>query len=127
MTLFPICYRIFSESLEHPITYSGEELRNHWLLEKTEVYGSMIGAFLGPCRVSTTSMVDQEDRLASDFIEAEKMLHFVAEFFGTSLEAAILYQRLFMVRAEKLLQNRNIPAERRGDDLFISGKKLSVS
>lgn len=123
--LGPVEYRILEESL----TYSGKELRPHWGLERTGVYGSLITAFLGPCDVPTAHLVDMEDRLAHDHIRAETMLHFVGEFFGTTLEAGVLYQRLFMNRAERLLREAGMPGIlREGDDLRAKdGGKLSVS
>ena len=114
--------------LDQEITYTGSELRPHWTLEATGVYGSQLVAFMGPCKVPTSNLVDLEDQLNRDFIEAKSMLHIIAEFFGTTLEAGVLYQRLFMVWAERLLLERGVSSIRReGDDLFIENKKLSVS
>jgi hypothetical protein len=124
----PVQFRIIEESVNRPITYTGKELRPHWGLENTGVYGSLLTAFLGPCKVPTEDLVDWEDRLASDHIEAKSMLHILGEFFGTSLEAGVLYQRLAMVWAERLLQEEGVAVTRSGDDLFVEGDhKLSVS
>src|SRR5215470_11434689 len=97
--LGPVAFKI----LEEPITYTGSELRPHWGLERTGVYGSLVTAFIGPCRVPTGHLVDMEDRLASDHIESASMLHVLAELYGTTLEAGVLYQRLFISWAEQLL------------------------
>jgi hypothetical protein len=113
--------------LNELIPYTGLELRPHWGLEKTGIYGPLIVAFRGPCEVPTGHLVDWEDRLANDFIRAKSMLHFIGEFFGTDLEAGVLYQRLFMAAAERLLIDSGLRAVRRGDDLFIDERKLSVS
>ena len=119
--------------LDQPMTYTGKELRPHFGLEKTGVYGSLITAFIGPCEVPTEHLVDWEDRLQQDFIRAEKMLHFVGEFFGTTLEAGVLYQRLFMTWGETLLRREGLAetggaeVRRSGDDLFLGDRKMSVS
>ncbi len=116
------------EILKERITYTGSELRPHWGLEQTKIYGSLLTAFVGPCEVKTGELVDMEDRLASDFIRSKSMLHVIGEFFGTTLEAGVLYQRLLISHAEDRLRLAGWPKiERRGDDLMIGDRKLSVS
>ena len=108
--------------------YTGVELRTHWNLEQTGVYGSLITAFVGGCDVPTAHLVDWEDRLQNDRIYAKKMLHFIGEFFGMGIESAVLHQRLFMVWAERLLREEGFEIVRSGDDLFVNNDlKLSVS
>ncbi len=122
--------------LEHRISYRGPELRPHWVLERTGIYGSALAGFFGPCDVATDKLVDWEDRLANDSIRAELMFHVVGEFFGISLDTGVLCQRLYMVWAETLLVRAGINVRRQGDDLYclgVPGKaydveyKLSVS
>jgi hypothetical protein len=121
-------------------TYTGPELRPHFLLTELKLEGSGIGAFLGPCRVETAHLVDWEDRLANDRIEARRMVHFIGEFFGASLREGVLIQRLFMANVFDTLRER-LEAQgkfgilrRDGDDLFVRDehhekgeRKLSVS
>ena len=114
--------------LDETIAYTGAELRPHWGLERTRVYGSLLTAFVGPCEVATEKLVDMEDRLASDHIRAKSMLHVLGEFFGMGLESGVFCQRLLIAHAETLLRKYGWSAiERKGDDLFVDGKKLSVS
>ncbi len=114
--------------LDKPLFYTGVELRPHWCLEQTGVYGSVITAWVGPCRVATSELVDMEDRLAAERIEAKEMLHFIAEFYGITLEAGVLYQRLFVQWCERLLREAGMQNLRReGDDLLTPHGKLSVS
>lgn len=123
-----------------PRAYSGRELRPHFLLTELGLQGSGIGAFIGNCLVETEHLVDWEDRLAEDRIEARSMVHFIGEFFGASLREGVLIQRLFMaVALESLtdilkdqLRTGSCRLRRDGDDLFWSGtdskeRKLSVS
>lgn len=123
----PVQFRILEETARMPLTYTGRELRPHWGLERTKVYGSLIAAFVGPCDVPTEHLVDMEDRLAADRINSKSMLHLIGEFFGTSLEAGVLYQRLLMVWAERLLNEAGLDVARSGDDLFVGDRKMSVS
>lgn len=122
--------------------YTGVELRPHFLLTEMGLKGSALGAFIGPCRVQTEHLVDWEDRLANDRIEARWMVHFIGEFFGMGLKEGVFAQRLLMslmgeVVNEHLLQSgRPASITRSGDDLFHRSaaaatvdqeRKLSVS
>jgi uncharacterized protein len=113
--------------------YTGVELRPHFLLTELGLKGSGMGAFIGPCQVKTEHLVDWEDRLASDRIEARSMVHFIGEFFGLSLGEGVLRQRLFMailgqsINIELMRLGRPERVLREGDDLFVGDRKLSVS
>ena len=114
--------------------YTGVELRPHFLLTELGLKGSALGAFIGPCRVATEHLVDWEDRLAHDRIEAKSMVHFIGEFFGATLKEGVLRQRLFMAQVGQTLNDellkKGTPEKRLhrdGDDLFSLGRKLSVS
>lgn len=115
-------------------TYEGSELRPHFLLTEFGLKGSAIGAFIGPCSVKTEHLVDWEDRIANDRIEARFMVHFIGEFFGmNSLREAVLLQHLFMsvlcdeINARLLKTGAGELCRRDGDDLFVGERKLSVS
>lgn len=121
----PSLTTLFSKT-ERP--YTGPELRPHFLLTELGLKGSGIGAFIGPCRVETEHLVDWEDRLAQDRIEARRMVHFIGEFFGISLREGVLIQRLFMaVLLDTLKEKLGDRIRRSGDDLFVGDEKLSVS
>lgn len=120
--------------------YTGVELRPHFLLTELGLRGSGLAAFVGPCRVATEHLVDWEDRLASDRIEARSMVHFLGEFFGTSLREGVLRQRLLMAllgqSINERLEENGVASRlgllwRDGDDLFLGkgagARKLSVS
>jgi hypothetical protein len=113
--------------LKQERTYSGKELRPHFLLTELGLKGSALGAFIGPCDVKTENLVDWEDRLAEDRIAARKMIHFIGEFFGLPLREGVLIQRLLMSMMGESLRVRGVEIERDGDDLFVKGRKLSVS
>lgn len=114
------------------LPYTGRELRSHWIRETFGRAGNAIVAFLGPCEVAAQDMVDLDDARAGDGIRAALMLHFIAEHFDTDLERAVLRQRLLVALAfetlrEALAPERRDALSRRGDDLFVGERKLSVS
>ena len=118
--------------MKKQMSYSGDELRPHFLLTQMGLKGSALGSFIGPCSVKTESLVDWEDRIAQDHIEAKMMVHFIGEFFGMTLREGVLAQRLLMAIMgqtlnERLLKMGKAPLRREGDDLFLGTRKLSVS
>jgi len=109
------------------IPYTGPELRPHFILSRFKIEGSSLVAFYGPCRVETAHLVDWEDRLASDHIAAKEMIHFLGEFFGITLREGVWIQRHLVQEAGARLRAHGLDVSRDGDDLFLSGGKLSVS
>jgi hypothetical protein len=122
-----ITVRGISGKTEERIPYHGPELRPHFILSRFRIEGSALVAFRGPCDVKTEHLVDWEDRLQNDSIRAADMVHFLGEFFGITLKEGIWIQRLLVSEVLALLLGRGIRALRSGDDLFVSGKKLTVS
>src|SRR5687767_11584257 len=111
--------RITTKMIDALMPYRGPELRPHFLLENWRISGSAVAGFMGPCEVKTDDLVDWEDRLANDFIRSKMMLHFLGEFFGSSLEEGVLYQRIFMsIAAQEIALLTGERIIRSGDDLF---------
>ncbi len=110
-------------------TYTGVELRPHFLLTELGVRGTGLAAFIGGCWVKTDSMVDWEDRMTGDYIQAKWMVHFIGEFFNMQLGHGVVMQRLLMAMMAETLNERLSGKKiiRQGDDLFYEGRKLSVS
>ena len=57
------------------------------------------------------------------------MLHFLVEHFDTPLPLAVARQRLLVaMTAEEINRSQKLPAlERKGDDLYVGDRKLTVS
>jgi hypothetical protein len=125
-----------------PLNYDGSQLHPHMALELSNQYGSGIVAFTGEALVALSEMVDVEDVRKKAPIYSPSMLHFIGEFFHTSLLQGVWMQRLFMsVVYETLTQlNPHIlhagSFQRHGDDLYwypdgvaelTTRRKLSVS
>lgn len=125
--------QIQTKLISEQMPYTGPELRPHFILQKWNLRGSALAAFIGPCEVKTEHLVDWEDRLEADFIRSKLMAHFLGEFFGISLAEGVLYQRLFMaIAGEEISRATGIKITRSGDDLFWMDpakvqRKLSVS
>jgi uncharacterized protein len=112
-----------------PIPYTGAELRSHWIMEAFDLRGDAVVAFVGACDVEIEHMVDLVDVADRACIRSAQMLHLIVEHFGLPLCEAVLRQRLLVVQACEVLRSvAGMEALRRhGDDLFLDGRKLSVS
>ena len=91
--------------------------------------GNAIVAFIGECEVNLNHMVDIEDVINNEPIYSKKMLNIIEENFNSSLVEMVYKQRL-LVSITKELIKRDYPQTniiRNGDDLYVNGKKLSVS
>lgn len=111
------------------IEYTGAQLRSHWAERNFGIQGDSIVAFIGPCRVAREYMVDLEDLQAEAQIVSKNMLHFIVEHFERDLEKAICRQRLLVSLVQQEINSRSQAHRviRRGDDLFLGDRKLSVS
>jgi hypothetical protein len=113
--------------LDKNFTYTGPELRTHFLYEHG-LKGDGFLSWVGPCEVKVDSMVDMEDRVNKDHIFSELMLHIVGEFFHKDIFYGIFVQRFIAEKAKELLCLKTKKSfVRRGDDVYLEDKKLNVS
>ncbi|MFO1518631.1 MAG: DUF366 family protein [bacterium] len=122
-------YSLTTKFIEKEIPYTGAELRSHFIYDCFDLLGDAAVAFLGPCRVDLGRMVDLEDVKRKSPIYSEKMVHFLAEFFGMDLSRLVLLQRLWVALVFEELTKRKVGKDLRriGDDLYDGKEKLSVS
>ena len=114
---------------EERVDYTGRELRSHWLMERFGMVGDAIAAFTGSCKVTGEDLVDREDFMLGNTVEADRMLHFIVEIFNTGLPGIVFAQRLLCSIVRDLINStcgREV-VDRRGDDLYAGDGKLSVS
>lgn len=109
--------------------YTGAELRSHYVRERARIEGDGVIAFIGPCGVASDRLVDLEDAEAGSSIVSARMLHFIGEHFQCPLREANLRLRLLVSIAAETLGEMapSSKAVRRGDDLFVGDRKLSVA
>ncbi|MFZ5899218.1 MAG: DUF366 family protein [Bacillota bacterium] len=110
------------------INYDGSQLSSLWALRNFNVQGDSIVAFIGACHVDLRSLVDVRDYLDNAPIYSPRMLHFIVEHFTNDLDRTVLCQRLFIAIIKDIVGARGAAGlERRGDDLYVQDRKLSVS
>lgn len=107
--------------------YTGNELAPHWIYKNFHLQGDAIVAFCGECEVKLTEMVDIEDVINDEPIYSKNMLSFIVEHFNIGLVEGVTRQRMLICIIKEELESKGIQVIRKGDDLFVEGKKLSVS
>lgn len=107
--------------------YSGAELRSRWVREQTGLDGDAAAVFQGPCDVPTDRLVDMDDAAAGATIVAAEMAHVIVEHPGCPLPQGVLRQRLLVCILCESLGMRGVSPRREGDDVFVDGRKLTVS
>ena len=113
--------------IEQETKYSGNELAPHWIYKNFKLQGDAIVAFVGECEVKLTEMVDIEDVINDEPIYSKSMLSFIVEHFNIGLVEGVVRQRLLICIIKEELEKSGIKVIRSGDDLFVEGRKLSVS
>lgn len=113
--------------IEEEIKYIGSQLAPHWIYKNFKIQGDAIVAFCGECKVDLAEMVDIEDVINNEPIYSRYMLSFITEQFDVDLIEGVFRQRLLICIIKELLEEMGVFVVRRGDDLMIDGKKLSVS
>ncbi len=115
------------ELIEKEIKYEGWQLVPHWIYKNFKIQGDAIVGFIGECEVKLAEMVDIEDVINNEPIYSKNMLSFITEQFNVELVEGVFRQRLLICTIKEALERRGIKVERSGDDLFVDGKKLTVS
>lgn len=114
--------------IKNPINYDGSQIYSLWGYMETDIQDDSIIGFRGNCNVQIRHMIDLEDKKEEDIIYSTDMLHFIIEHFdSTDLKLIYSRQRFFTCMVAEILAQKNIITSRNGDDLFLDGKKLSVS
>ena len=116
-----------TELLKQEIKYEGWQLAPHWIYKNFKIQGDAMVAFCGECEVKLTEMVDIEDVINDEPIYSKSMLSFISEQFNIGLVEGVYRQRLLICTIKEALEKRGVKVVRSGDDLYVDGKKLTVS
>ncbi|MCZ7358295.1 MAG: DUF366 family protein [Candidatus Methanoperedens sp.] len=117
-------FKILTDTIE----YDGSQIAPLWAYG-IGIKGDSIVCFHGPMDVTFDNMKDIEDRKAGKTIQGDDLIHIIVERFDSpaSMRLAYYMQRLLVVCIRDVLEKHGIETTRNGDDLFVNGKKLTVS
>ena len=108
--------------------YDGSQINPSWAFQEYGIYGSSIITWIGPVNITPDNLKDFAD--VGLEIKSNYMVNFICEFFDqqpTNMRIAYLRQRLLVMIFREILTEKGIPTKREGDDIFVDGRKLSIS
>ena len=110
------------------IDYDGSAIKSHWAYRNFGILGNSLVVFRGRCNVKVEEMIDIEDLRQSKDIKSDDMIHYIIEVFDlvNTLFASTI-QKLFIAKLCEVLGEYGVKTTRKGDDIYVNGKKLSIS
>ncbi|NJE05286.1 DUF366 family protein [Thermococcus sp. M36] len=110
------------------IGYDGSAIQSHWAYRNFGILGNSLIVFRGKCDVKVEEMIDIEDLRQSKEIKSDDMVHYIIEVFDfPNVLLASTLQKLFIAKLCEVLGEYGVKTFRKGDDIYVNGKKLSIS
>ena len=108
--------------------YDGSQINPSWAFQEFGIYGSSIITWIGPVNITPDNLKDFAD--VGLEIKSSNMVNFICEFVDqqpTNMRIAYLRQRLLVMIFKEILTEFGVKTTREGDDIFVDGRKLSIS
>lgn len=119
---------ITHKHVEDIFEYDGSQINPSWAFNEFGIYGSSIITWIGPVDITPDNLKDFAD--VGLEIKSNYMVNFICEFFDqqpTNMRIAYLRQRLLVMIFREILTEKGVKTTREGDDIFVDGRKLSIS
>ena len=119
---------ITHKHVEEIFEYDGSQINPSWAFQEFGIYGSSIITWIGPVNITPDNLKDFAD--VGLEIKSNYMVNFICEFFDqqpTNMRIAYLRQRLLVMIFREILTENGVNSIREGDDIFVDGRKLSIS
>ncbi len=119
---------ITHKHIDEIFEYDGSQIDPSWAFQEFGIYGSSIVTWIGPVNITPDNLKDFAD--VGLEIKSNNMVNFICEFFDqqpTNMRIAYLRQRLLVMIFREILTEYGVVTKREGDDIFVDGRKLSIS
>lgn len=119
---------ITHKHIDEIFEYDGSQIDPSWAFQEFGVYGSSIVTWIGPVNITPDNLKDFAD--VGLEIKSNYMANFICEFFDQqppNMRVAYLRQRLLVMIFREILTEYGVQTSREGDDIFVDGRKLSIS
>ena len=119
---------ITHKHIDEIFEYDGSQINPSWAFQEFGIYGSSIITWIGPVNITPDNLKDFAD--VGLEIKSNYMANFICEFFDQqppNMRIAYLRQRLLVMIFREILTEYGVQTEREGDDIFVDGRKLSIS
>ncbi len=108
--------------------YDGSQINPSWAFREFGIYCSSVVTWIGPVNIAPDNLKDFAD--VGLEIKSNNMVNFICEFFDQqppNIRIAYLRQRLLVMIFREILTEYGIKSTREGDDIYVDGRKLSIS
>ena len=119
---------IVHKHIDEIFEYDGSQIDPSWAFQEFGIYGSSVVTWMGPVNIAADNLKDFAD--VGLEIKSNYMVNFICEFFDQqppNMRIAYLRQRLLVMIFREILTEHGVKTEREGDDIFVDGRKLSIS
>ncbi len=119
---------ITHKHIEDVFEYDGSQINPLWAFREFGIYGSSIVTWIGPVNIVPENLKDFAD--VGLEIKSGNMVNVICEFFDQqppNIRIAYLRQRLLVMIFREVLGEYGVVSAREGDDVYVSGRKLSIS
>ena len=119
---------ITHKHIDEIFEYDGSQINPSWAFQEFGIYGSSVITWIGPVNITPDNLKDFAD--VGLEIKSNYMVNFICEFFEqqpTNMRIAYLRQRLLVMIFREILTEYGVVTTREGDDIFVDGRKLSIS
>ena len=119
---------ITHKHIDEIFEYDGSQINPSWAFQEFGIYGSSIITWIGPVNITPDNLKDFAD--VGLEIKSNNMVNFICEFFDQqppNMRVAYLRQRLLVMIFKETLMEYGVQTSREGDDIFVDGRKLSIS
>lgn len=119
---------ITHKHIDEIFEYDGSQINPSWAFQEFGIYGSSIITWIGPVNITPDNLKDFAD--VGLEIKSNYMANFICEFFDQqppNMRIAYLRQRLLVMIFREILAEYGVQTGREGDDIFVDGRKLSIS
>ena len=119
---------ITHKHIDEIFEYDGSQINPSWAFQEFGIYGSSIITWIGPVNITPNNLKDFAD--VGLEIKSNNMVNFICEFFDQqppNMRIAYLRQRLLVMIFREILMEYGVETTREGDDIFVDGRKLSIS
>ncbi len=118
---------ILHKHINEKFLYDGSQIDPLWAFREFNIKGSSIISWRGPMNIIPENIKDFAD--IGTEIKSDEMFHIISEFFDcqpANMNIAYLRQRLLILIFYEKLSKLGVLLNRKGDDIYIDGRKLSV-
>ena len=119
---------ITHKHIDEIFEYDGSQINPSWAFQEFGIYASSIITWIGPVNITPDNLKDFAD--VGLEIKSNYMANFICEFFDQqppNMRIAYLRQRLLVMIFREMLAEYGVQTRREGDDIFVDGRKLSIS